>query len=362
MALFLQKPIFWNTENYLKPSGAPATSGYPETNGYGHEEWNNSLRLSFLDKGQALRTFHTEGVGNAPVDLNFGQTFVFMTVSHDRIQQLVGIAANASSLLNSPKVREDLVGKLDLGDLSDDAWAVRAVRESYRSKSQFEKHWNKDLHWIPNWFCPEEGYLWLDTPVTLNPLALTGKKRLLAMYNSHTVLDRETAERFMDAIPLDMRGEKWRYILEAIQLAPNTPAYAKEFLAEGQSATDALALVLARRGQGRFRDQLMQQWGSACAVTGLSCRSVLRASHVKPWAKSNSHERLDPNNGLLLTANLDALFDVGLITFEDDGGMRVSTSISSEQRNELGIPRRLRTPPVRELRSYLEHHRAKFKP
>ncbi|WP_193394578.1 hypothetical protein [Burkholderia plantarii] len=44
------------------------------------------------------RVFHTEGLGAAPLDENAGQTFVFMTVSHDGIQQLVGIAGNAIGL------------------------------------------------------------------------------------------------------------------------------------------------------------------------------------------------------------------------------------------------------------------------
>ena len=91
MALFVQKPVFWNTNNYSAPSGVFATSGYPKENGYGHEEWNNSSRLLLRRGTQRFRVFHTEKLGSAPVIENAGQTFVFMTASHNGIQQLVGI-------------------------------------------------------------------------------------------------------------------------------------------------------------------------------------------------------------------------------------------------------------------------------
>jgi hypothetical protein len=87
--------------------------------------------------------------------------------------------------------------------------------------------------------------------------------------------------------------------------------------------TQREALVQARRGQGRFRQDLLQEWGG-CAVVGCTAPSVLGASHIKPWKKSSDEERLDAANGLLLSANLDALFNDGLVTFGDDGRMSVS--------------------------------------
>jgi predicted restriction endonuclease len=40
----------------------------------------------------------------------------------------------------------------------------------------------------------------------------------------------------------------------------------------------------------------------------------------------------------LLCANLDTLFDRGLITFEDNGDMRVSADLTWEQPKALGLP------------------------
>lgn len=46
---------------------------------------------------------------------------------------------------------------------------------------------------------------------------------------------------------------------------------------------------------------------------------VLIASHIKPFIKSNSNEEYDPNNGLLLSKNIDSLFDLGYVSFKNNG-------------------------------------------
>ena len=101
----------------------------------------------------------------------------------------------------------------------------------------------------------------------------------------------------------------------------------------------------------------MRRWDGACAVTGCGVAAVLRASHCKPWRKANNSERLDSNNGLILSANLDALFDVGLIGFEDDGAMIVADVLTPVERKGLAIPASLTRKPGAKLRTYLQFHR-----
>src|SRR5471032_2878361 len=62
----------------------------------------------------------------------------------------------------------------------------------------------------------------------------------------------------------------------------------------------------------------------ACRITGVTREEHLRASHCKPWRDSSNEERLDGENGLLLTPNADHLFDRGFIGFEDNGDVLVS--------------------------------------
>lgn len=91
--------------------------------------------------------------------------------------------------------------------------------------------------------------------------------------------------------------------------------------------TERVQLQKARLGQGSFRAKLEAKWGGCC-VTGCKIREVLRASHIKPWKDCNNGERLDGDNGLLLVANIDALFDRGLISFGADGSIIRSKSLS----------------------------------
>ncbi|AZF32259.1 putative type II restriction endonuclease [Pseudomonas sp. R4-35-07] len=358
MALFIQKPIFWNTGDYLAPSGVIGSSGFPEANGYGHEEWNNSPKMVLSRGNNRFRVFHTEGLGVAPIDENAGQTFVFLTASHDGIQQLVGIAGNAFGLLDEHHraQREDIVRELSLSGLWEDAWRIENVRKQFEgNQRKFLKAWKKDLHWIPNWICPEDFFWWFDKPITLDPRTITGKKRMLGMYSRYTYLDLPTVGRIMDAIPGGQRNEKWNRLIDAIQCAPAEPLPPGEIDEGNEPITEVLTRVNARRGQGKFREDLMQVWGGACSVTALACKEILRASHVKPWVDSNAKQRLDRHNGLLLSANLDALFDKGLITFDSLGQMQISKRLDDKHRQTLGLPKPLRFVP-KELVPYLEYH------
>ena len=126
------------------------------------------------------------------------------------------------------------------------------------------------------------------------------------------------------------------------------------------SSTTKQALISARRGQGKFRSDLMQQWENRCAVTGCAVNDVLRASHIKAWQHSDNEERLDPANGLLLTANIDALFDRYLITFDDDGHMHISERISTAERHSLGVPQSLRKKLNSKQKKYMKFHQEWF--
>lgn len=124
------------------------------------------------------------------------------------------------------------------------------------------------------------------------------------------------------------------------------------------NATDREALATARIGQGQFRDRVLQMWNGRCCVTSTSTLAAVRASHIKPWRDASNDERLDPCNGLPLVANLDALFDAGLIAFEDDGAMLVAKRLNSNERQRLGLDGlRLRTAPNERTAMFLAYHR-----
>ncbi|HVQ14000.1 MAG TPA: HNH endonuclease, partial [Vicinamibacterales bacterium] len=96
------------------------------------------------------------------------------------------------------------------------------------------------------------------------------------------------------------------------------------------------ALVKARRGQGVFRSNV-QGVERACRVTKVDRLEHLIASHVKPWRDSTNDERLDGENGLLLTPTIDHLFDKGFIGFEDKGNLIISPVADRPSLLQMGI-------------------------
>jgi putative restriction endonuclease len=100
--------------------------------------------------------------------------------------------------------------------------------------------------------------------------------------------------------------------------------------------TEREALIVARRGQGLFKDRVMEI-ETRCRITGVTNPIHLRASHCKPWRDSDNQERLNGENGLLLTPTIDHLFDRGFIGFEDSGVLIISPVAHVPSLNRMGV-------------------------
>lgn len=99
---------------------------------------------------------------------------------------------------------------------------------------------------------------------------------------------------------------------------------------------DREAIVRARRGQGLFKQRVMQI-ETRCRITGVDNLSHLLASHCKPWRDSSNEERLNGENGLLLTPSIDHLFDRGFIGFENSGNLIISPVAHQPSLQRMGI-------------------------
>ena len=113
-------------------------------------------------------------------------------------------------------------------------------------------------------------------------------------------------------------------------------------------------IVLSRIGQGQFRENLIKLW-SGCAISKFHDSRFLIASHIKPWKKSDNREKIDKYNGLLLLPTYDKLFDLGFISFEDNGKIIISKLLNNF--NKLGIDSDVFIDVKNENRKYLEYHR-----
>lgn len=101
--------------------------------------------------------------------------------------------------------------------------------------------------------------------------------------------------------------------------------------------TEKECIIKSRNGQGIFRNKLIEKYDGKCLVTGIDIKRVLVASHIKPWSVSDNYERLSVDNGLLLSANIDKLFDSGLITFDKKGKMYISNFVGEVNKQRLNI-------------------------
>ena len=97
-----------------------------------------------------------------------------------------------------------------------------------------------------------------------------------------------------------------------------------------------------------------------CPITDVNDERLLVASHIKPWAKSNDVEKIDPNNGFMFTPTYDKLFDRGFISFDDNKRMLVSPWISPMNQKRLNIydGRKIDKLQLNDKRKvYLKYHR-----
>jgi hypothetical protein len=127
------------------------------------------------------------------------------------------------------------------------------------------------------------------------------------------------------------------------------------------NSTERKGLVTSRVGQGAYRKRIIHRWEYKCAVTGFNNLDILIASHIVPWCDSNDNERLDVDNGLLLSPTYDALFDRNLISFENNGKIILSDAIDNEAYKKIGVSGMERIKNLSSYNhNYLDRHRLHF--
>ena len=161
-----------------------------------------------------------------------------------------------------------------------------------------------------------------------------------------------------------------RFIFERVQdkrggstfNAPQSEQPAKEpSLSTKPNQTERKGLVTTRVGQGAYRRQILQRYDGKCAVTGANSEELLIASHIVPWRDADDSERLDVDNGILLSPNYDALFDRHLISFNDDGQIMLSESVPKDLTASLSISGKEKIKVFEGMKAYLRRHRANLR-
>jgi len=241
---------------------------------------------------------------------------------------------------------------------------VRSLLEKAASDNGFDQDFPTEDGWLSfaSTQCPLQ--IWLGTfgtSLILVGFSQTNVVRTLGEYGTKFVVPLPLGASGGHSVP-DIPALH-RVLRRAFLLSRTLPnellnTFRKQTASMPQT-TEAERLVVQRVGQDLFRQGLLDLWEGRCAITGLALTELLRASHIKPWADcANDAERLDVYNGLLLAPHLDAAFDRGFITVEDDGRVVLSGSLNEESLRLLDLDRPHRVRPLHaEHRGYLTWHR-----
>lgn len=139
---------------------------------------------------------------------------------------------------------------------------------------------------------------------------------------------------------------------------PYTVQKEEEEIEKIENESERSTVSKARVGQGKYREELLKLC-PFCPITMVSDDRLLIASHIKPWAKCDEVERIDPLNGFMLTPTFDFLFDRGFMSFTDDKKTILSPFLSKMTYSKIGISHDKTFPllPVDGREGYLEYHR-----
>lgn len=121
--------------------------------------------------------------------------------------------------------------------------------------------------------------------------------------------------------------------------------------------------VKTRVNQSVFREMVLANYTTKCAITGIDIPQLLLASHIIPWSKNEEH-RLNPENGICLSALYDKAFDKGIIGINQKYEVILSTSLKKKSKTAFyqthfaPIENLKITEPVKYLprKEFLEYH------
>lgn len=216
-------------------------------------------------------------------------------------------------------------------------------------------------------YCGRLEFLEFD-PNTANPVHITFKAIDFQSGKSISldeIYNWSSAQQPKLARPLIRKKQVTSVVTAVTPSQPELLPFSNNELLSSQieTGTEREALVKIRVKQGLFRKLLVERYNSKCCFTGISNPSILIASHIKPFSESNDFERVDPNNGFLLAAHIDALFDSSLISFYNDGTIIISDKLSLQDRKilNLSLGMKLRVQLTEANKEFLRLHRGTLK-
>lgn len=121
---------------------------------------------------------------------------------------------------------------------------------------------------------------------------------------------------------LYLEAAKIRAKLEKKTIEESLKIESKDFIGHEKEV-----VIQQRIDQNAFRKMILNNYNNTCAISGINDSRLLIASHIIPWSK-RIESRLNPENGICLSALYDKAFDSGLITVRpNDYTVMISKSL-----------------------------------
>jgi Predicted restriction endonuclease len=157
----------------------------------------------------------------------------------------------------------------------------------------------------------------------------TGRKGL----SGASALDREIWDEFhADWERLAVDCEQLRqHLLREHGLKGETPTEADDaFALDDYTGITRQVLAQQRIKQNFFRRAVLASYRGRCCISGVSDTRLLVASHIVPWREDKAN-RLNPSNGLCLSAIHDKAFDQHLFSLTDDNRIVLSAQLKESK-------------------------------
>jgi putative restriction endonuclease len=181
-----------------------------------------------------------------------------------------------------------------------------------------------------------------------------------------SALDRAVWDEFhADWERLAVACENLRQQLQP-NIAPSLDVDVDVLMPEDFTGETRQVLTMQRIKQHFFRRAVLSSYRGRCCMSGLSEPRLLIASHIVPW-RDDKANRLNPSNGLCLSAIHDRAFDKGLISITDDLRIVLSDNLRARddafvqtvflplEHKTIEMPEKFRPDPV-----FLAHHRTEI--
>ncbi len=298
--------ICWNTYEWKMPSGSAGksvdTKCFENMRGYGHEEWLNDHSMLINGwKYSFLQPVNTKNKKHS------GQSYsIWLYTLRDKKKYCIGKISQVECLK-----REEAQMALDVHQ--ERGWLNKMKEQLQNLNIDTSKLIDHDsLNNFNIKFKPED-LEWFDQEIDITAQCRNNRYVLLNLIDPHF----EKNYYIDDDLTQDL-----------IDLIDDSDL----------THTERETLVMARVGQGLFRQSVVDTWGGLqCALTLTDTPELLIASHIKAWKDCETNkERLDGANGIMLCAHVDKLFDRHLLTFIPDSRGEYKSVISKKiYRNKL---------------------------